>query len=107
MTMGDILDEFEFGRDDQLEPFDGRPAENGNKIHRRTVIIKNGLVRKSDPVRVRVSGNGNETFHQGYIQPLMQGNQIVGVVNTCACGKVTEIRFDFAGVDYQPEFSAD
>lgn len=61
----------------------------------RGPIIKNDLIRVSKSVTVKIAKDRFGSNMIDYVQPIMQGQDIVGITHTCSCGKSTEIMFEF------------
>ncbi|MFQ6604302.1 MAG: hypothetical protein ACE5D8_01995 [Fidelibacterota bacterium] len=63
------------------------------RVPNRNPVIKQDQIRLEDPRPIQVK---HHTFAKDHdIQPLIENDEIVGVVHTCACGQAVEIHFNF------------
>jgi len=63
-------------------------------------IIKEQTVNYSPPIFVGGESTfetpiDNEFEHEHEIEPIIENEEVVGVMHRCSCGKATEIRFDY------------
>ncbi len=64
-----------------------------------TNIIKKKLIELDAPISV--GGEKNVNIHSSrnsakdIIEPIIENDEIIGVLHHCSCGKITEIHFDY------------
>ncbi len=63
------------------------------KVPNRNPVIKQEQVNLEEPQSIQVKHEVNAADHD--IQPLIENDEIVGVVHTCSCGRSVEIHFNF------------
>jgi len=81
------------------EPF--KPIETkdaallSKQVKKRPIIIKGPAVKLEEPVKVVSPETSSVKQGEGYFQPIIEGDQIVGVIHVCTCGRRSELRFEF------------
>lgn len=63
-------------------------------------IIKENSVNLSQSIsiggeRKESDQTGSANVHDHEIEPIIENDEVVGVIHHCQCGKSTEIRFDY------------
>lgn len=60
-------------------------------------IIKENAIEYSQPVPI--GGEQEEQMNTGHendrVEPIIENDEVVGIIHYCQCGKSTEIRFDY------------
>lgn len=78
--------------------------ENIKPLGGRRTIIKNVIKEKTVELSSAISVGGEQfqhkdkvetETHKNEIEPIIENDEVVGVVHHCQCGKSTEIRFDY------------
>ncbi len=69
--------------------------EKKTKLPVRHSVIKNNAVRIGEPKKIEQTPEPESHSGKTDVQPIIENNQVTGIVFTCSCGKVSEIRFDF------------
>ncbi len=71
---------------------------------RGRITIKNIIKEKTVNYSTPISVGGELHFenpldqdleHDHEIEPIIENDEVVGVIHRCSCGKATEIRFDY------------
>jgi len=58
-------------------------------------VIKSHHVRDDRQVIIKADESDLDDDEEGLVQPIIEHNEVVGVIYRCTCGKVAEIRFQF------------
>jgi len=68
---------------------------NGESFRRKSVIKKHA-VKYYPPKKIEINESDFEENDSPRVEPIIEDNNIIGVVHKCSCGKVIEIRFEYA-----------
>lgn len=60
----------------------------------KTVIKRDQLVF-GKPRKIEHSLQVSETHQEGKVNPIYNGDDLIGIIYECSCGKVAQILFDF------------
>ena len=70
--------------------------KTGNKASfRRRAIIKQSNVRVEKPKKIEYEEVNKDEYGEFTVRPIRDDGKIVGIIHTCSCGRVSEIRFEF------------
>ncbi len=73
----------------------------------RDPIIKNSLARVSQSVTVKNASSSLDSNQIDFVQPIMQEQDIIGIIHNCSCGRSTEIMFEFDNPEDTSDISED
>ena len=77
---------------DDFQPLflEGISLKQGTDTGRKSVVKKNN-VKMNSPMKIYTEKEDIEES----IEPILEDDEIVGVIHTCSCGKTTAIRFEY------------
>ncbi len=61
----------------------------------RNSVIKREKVVIGQKRKIEHSLQVSEAHHDGKINPVFNGDELIGIIYECSCGKVAQILFDF------------
>ncbi len=71
----------------------GRRSIIRNVIKENTIALSSSISVGGEQPQLDDKTNNNSHKHE--IEPIIENDEVVGVVHHCQCGKSTEIRFDY------------
>ncbi len=76
------------------------------KIHGSKTVIKRDQLVFGKPRKIEHSLQVSENHQEGKVNPIYNGEDLIGIIYECSCGKVAQILFDFEEQSEQVQTAA-